>query len=407
MKNKLALYISLLVIAVLTFYISTILQQTISYNDGLGWDGVKYHKIAQDFQNSEIPTTLSPFVSRLGLPFLASQFDDIFFGFTTINLLFYFLNLMLLIYLLEQYSNKNILIFFISLIYILQWHSGFRFLVFYPIMVDSAAIFFILISFLIILRVKSKIKKAISLTILVFIGAFFREIVIIPAIIFFFSQVKFNSIRSIYKSIPKQLIYYLPFLFFIISQVLIFLYINPTNNHKFYNVAIGNFYTKSFVNWLHAWLVAFGPILFILFLNHKNSLEFLSKHKEVSIYLIVILIFSFIGGSDTERIAFWSFPVVLLLIVNSIENMKLNKWRKLAMLLIIIGQIIAMRLFMVIPDYDGSIISSSKFILFTPLFDDNYLNLFASYSDIKSSIISFSQYLFFYVLVYFIYNKKP
>ena len=42
-------------------------------------------------------------------------------------------------------------------------------------------------------------------------------------------------------------------------------------------------------------------------------------------YLVIIIVFSYIGGADTERIAYWGFPVVFILAGKILDEIDLNK----------------------------------------------------------------------------------
>jgi hypothetical protein len=113
------------------------------------------------------------------------------------------------------------------------------------------------------------------------------------------------------------------------------------------------------------------------------------------IYLIAISVLAWIGGTDTERILYWSMPIVYLLfaiVLQSGNILALLKKHFIFTAFLIISQSISQRLFWTIPDPNLSAPSSISFI---PLLG-NFVrcqDLWSDGSKLKISFIFTCQYL--------------
>ncbi|WP_223606670.1 hypothetical protein [Chryseobacterium sp. OSA05B] len=134
-------------------------QKQIKKENGFGWDGVYYNAAHQTFSNKEnevyksneynntyyeLYSNADPFNKRIGVPQLTSKlpFDSVF-SFKLINLIAFFLGLVILCY---KWSKKNLtiaLVFIFSIIVTPQ--MPFRLTLFYPFSVDGVQFLFIAI----------------------------------------------------------------------------------------------------------------------------------------------------------------------------------------------------------------------------------------------------------------------
>jgi hypothetical protein len=410
--------IAVVIIAIVNIF-SYYFQPVISFNDGKGMDGVEYCKIAEDFTAGIKPETRAPFVYRIGTPFLVSIFfqDNLVFGFKIINIIAGSLIPIALLFWISLYFHSTILRLIPILLYSLTWHSPLRLSWYYPVHTDPAAIFILLILMIFLFYLNRNIKNEmdkpkfskwylfISFTLLTYIGIFFREICLIPALIFALSSIKINFIKQdILKSRIRLVNYKFLFpLFFGLLGVIIVHYIaNKTNSYSFFAAAFSWIYRKSIFMNFHALLIAFGPIIFLPIISYKDSLKYLIERKDLLIFLIIIFIMGFAGGSDTERILYWSFPVVYLLLINSIIENKHNFKSTIFIILIFIGQIINMRILWATPDYPNNY--PSVMPVLTPLTDKfPLLDLWTWHGDLKVNLVSFAGYIVLFVIVIITY----
>ncbi len=413
MKKNFGFVFFALIVSVVTILLSHIVQPQISYNDGLGWDGVKYTQIADDFIDGETVSTKAPFVYRIGVPFLASIFspNDTTQGFLIINWLFSILNAVLLALLLTRFTNKKWIIYFLTFLFITQWHNFFRFGSFYPVQVDSLAITIILSSLFVLLKDGISKRDIAAISVLTLVGIFVREIAVIPALLlllksFGVSAFDIKATKANWKS-NRRLVrtgVFIPLLVFLVVTFFIRFLVEPTNSYKFYNAAISGLYTKAFFTYLHSWIVSYGAVLFIPILFRNEAKQFIKSNPVMSNFLLIVIVLSFVGGADTERLAYWGFPVVYAMIANVIDKSKMEQSYKLLFVVIIAAQFFAQRLLFIVPDYPSSVIATDMVLV--PLGNSfPYLNLFPAHSELVPKVVGFLQWVGLFFVSAFIKNK--
>jgi hypothetical protein len=399
MKDNAKYILFAIILSVITIIISHKVQPEISYNEGLGWDGVNYHQMAEQISNGEQISTKAPFVNRVGLPYLVAKIfpNDVKSGFLYLNWLFSILNSILLALLLARFINRKWVIYLLVFFYITQWHGYHRFGSFYPVQVDQLAISLILASLLVLLKRGITLLDIILLSVITLLGTFVREIVVIPSVLiiakafFYYKKSKFTEALEVNLVQVSKLLLVLPLILFLIIYAIIALSVEPTNSHKFYNAAADMLYTKSLFRFFHSWVVAYGAILILPALFYKQTFEYLKQHKIMATYLTIIIVFSYVGGADTERIAYWGFPVVFILAAKVLDTIELTKANKNFLYALLLIQIVSQRFFSIIPDYPSD--CNSTTVLLTPIGNCfPYLNLFPAHSELIPAVIGFAEW---------------
>jgi hypothetical protein len=413
MKKYIGYLVFALLVSVATILISHLVQPQISFNDGLGWDGVKYTKIAHDFVEEETISTKAPFVYRIGVPYLVSIIspNDTTIGFLIINWLFSIINAVLLAILLSRFTNKKWIVYFLTFLFITQWHNYFRFGSFYPVQVDALALTIILSSIFILLKNGISKRDVAAISILTFLGVFVREIAALPALLLVLksfgisgfdiksSKANWKSNRSLIKTSA-----FIPILIFILVTAFIRVGVEPTNTYKFYNAALGILYTKALFTYIHSWIVSYGSILFIPILFRNQTKQFLRTNPVLGNLLMLILVLSFVGGADTSRLAYWGFPVVLACIAWVMNRIKIENNYKLFFLIIIVAQFVAQRIMFIIPDYPSEMTTTNMILV--PFGNDfPYLNLFPAHSELVPRVVGFLQWVGVFIVLLFVKNK--
>ncbi len=399
MKDNAKYILFAIILSVITIAISHLLQPEISYNNGLGWDGVNYHQMAEQIANGEQISTKSPFVSRVGLPYLVAKVypDNIKSGFLYLNWFFSILNSILLALLLARFINRKWVIYLLVFMYITQWHGYHRFGSFYPVQVDPLAISLILASLLVLLKRGITSLDIILLSVITLLGTFVREIVVIPSVLiiakayFYYKKSKFTEALEVNLIQVNKYLLTLPLLIFLIIYAIVALSIEPTNSHKFYNAAADMLYTKSLFRFFHSWIVAYGAVIILPALFYRQTIDYLKQHKIMATYLAIIIVFSYVGGADTERIAYWGFPVVFILAAKVLDTIELTKANKNFLYALLLIQVVSQRLFSIIPDYPSD--CNSTTVLLTPIGNCfPYLNLFPAHSELIPAVIGFAEW---------------
>ncbi|MCB0702916.1 MAG: hypothetical protein KDC55_09445 [Ignavibacteriae bacterium] len=394
MKDNAKYILFAIILSVITIAISHLVQPEISFNNGLGWDGVNYHQMAEQIANGEQVSTKAPFVSRVGLPYLVAKVypDNIKSGFLYLNWFFSILNSILLALLLARFINRKWVIYLLVFMYITQWHGYHRFGTFYPVQVDPLAISLLLASLLVLLKRGITLLDIILLSVITLLGTFVREIVVIPSVLiiakayFYYKKSKFTELVEVNK-----LIIFLPLIFFLTIYAIVALSVEPTNSHKFYNAAADMLYTKSLFRFFHSWIVAYGAVIILPALFYRKTIDYLKQHKIMATYIAIIIVFSYVGGADTERIAYWGFPVVFILAGRILDEIGLTKANKNFLYALLLIQVVSQRLFSIIPDFPSD--CNSTTVLLTPIGNCfPYLNLFPAHSELIPAVIGFAEW---------------
>lgn len=399
MKDNAKYILFAIILSVITIAISHLVQPEISYNNGLGWDGVNYHQMAEQIANGEQISTKAPFVSRVGLPNLVAKVypDNIKSGFLYLNWFFSILNSILLALLLARFINRKWVIYLLVFMYITQWHGYHRFGSFYPVQVDPLAISLILASLLVLLKRGITLLDIILLSVITLLGTFVREIVVIPSVLiiakayFYYKKSKFTEALEVNLIQVNKYLLTLPLVIFLIIYAIVALSVEPTNSHKFYNAAADMLYTKSLFRFFHSWIVAYGAVIILPALFYRQTIDYLKQHKIMATYLAIIIVFSYVGGADTERIAYWGFPVVFILAAKVLDTIELTKANKNFLYALLLIQVVSQRLFSIIPDYPSD--CNSTTVLLTPIGNCfQYLNLFPAHSELIPAVIGFAEW---------------
>ncbi|MBM4310890.1 MAG: hypothetical protein FJ119_08090 [Deltaproteobacteria bacterium] len=308
---------------------------------------------------------------------------------------------LLFVFWLRLYLNLWITRTSLTACFLLMWHGPVRFVYYYPALTDPWLIVFLLAGLIGI----SKTQKNPTLTnicligLIVLIGIVFREVVLIIPICFLFATnpipLSFKKIAlkspapSFFAGIAILILCYM--VFYSILQTIP----STSPTFSFIKTTLYNIKTQSLPTYVLACFITYGPVVVFLIYNWRCSLGFLMKNQFMFVYIVMIAVLAWIGGSDIERFLLWGFPVVYLLIGKSVEeNPVLLSPAPFAVFLIAQG--LAMRIFWIIPDYPNDFPSSFP-ILTVPSSACQYFDLYSSYRSIP--MIIFAQYLVLMVVL--------
>lgn len=382
-------------------------QHQISYYEGKGYDGQFYFDVAEDFSRGEAPRTSAPWVYRIGTPYLASivNAEDLFDGFFTVNMIANIITVLLLFYYLSIFIKNKIITSVLVSIFIMTWHTPVRLIYFYPVHVDHWAFVFMLIGLILVEKAKENrnLLWVILLTLSTAIGVFFREITILPAFIYLFATnpFKFQTSEGKYKlrkiKIP-QIQYAIPFLFGLISLFIVHQIAEQSNSYSSLYTAFKWAFRKPLMGYILAWCIAFGPMIFIAVYERKNAAGFIRDKQHFAAFFISIFILSWIGGTDTFRFCYWSMPLVYILIANAIA-IKPKIYKSVSVLMILIPlQLIAMRVFWILPDYPNAFPHKYPFLTVMsnefPTWD-----LWTMHGDKFVNVVAFGEYFILGVIL--------
>jgi hypothetical protein len=338
-------------------------QKPITFQNGLAWDGGHYCRIAEQFLQGKPIVGTARLGLRIGTPLLAALVSphDLLHGFKAVN---FGANMLLLVLFmawlrlhLQDWRIRTLLV----LLLVTQWFGPFRYLYWSPVNTDHALYCFLLLGLICIHFAATKPRLATAgLGMVILVGVVFRETVLLLAVALLFADnpIQFkglwnNMVRLQWREIIRmpRLIYFIPLLVGVVSFGCVRLVVHEEGGDPFLKYAAMMFYYKPWPTYLHAALVAFGPVLALPLYNARRSWSFLQANQPLLAFLAGLSVLAYIGGTDTERFWYWTMPVTYLLIGKAIAD----NWQLLGSkpLLLVLGasQLVSQRVFWTLPDY--------------------------------------------------------
>jgi len=343
-------------------------QHRTQLNHGQGWDGCAYYSTAGQLSEGKTPRGPSPFIYRLGTPAVATLLSSqgLLNGFLRANVLAAaLLTVLMVIWLRQHVANRLIRVLLLSA-FLLEWLGPARFTYFYPTTCDPWAMTFCLLALILVDRLQARISPIMlvftCLTCLA--GSLFREFELLVGLSAL-AAAGFLSCERGLRVHPPKLLLTLPFVSALVGLTVAHLYASPgplittevgclgtyPKDYTYIHTAVHWLYTQPLAMYIHAWLIAFGPILFLLLFDWRGSLGFLRGRQHLLFYLVGVMGLAWIGGYDTERYAFYAMPVIYVLCGRVIaRNASIFKSPVLICSLAV-TQLISARVLWTIPDY--------------------------------------------------------
>jgi hypothetical protein len=391
----------ILVVFVATNVLSAAFQPQTTLNDGKGWDGVIYYSITEALVQRQTPSDGSSRLYRVGVPLLVAFFspNDLLLGFKIVNILANAMAVILLAYWLQLYLRDWRIRTGLVIAFITQFHGWTRAVYYAPIHVDPWT-FMLLLSGLIGIYHYKKDPSPIKLIFLIIVsvvGVLVREItLIIPlSLLFVDNPLSDSNLREILVKVNLKRaasllkLSLLPLLVAIITFGVIRLFV--TNDYSYGDHAFHWAYEKPFLTYIHAWFIAYGPIVVMLACNPKRNVRFLASNQYILAFLLGFVLLGLFGGGDTERHLYLGMAAVYLLIGRSFEDYK-DSLSLPFILVLITSQAISQRLLWIIPDYPNNC-TTSKPILTILSNCFNPLDLWSFRGDRSIEALSLLQYL--------------
>lgn len=388
-------------------------QKQISFNDGKGWEGVGYYQVAQQMADGMPIEAEAPYVYRVGTPFLVSVVspNDTFFGYKCVNVVANALTLCLLVAWLRLYLRDWRVRVGLVLLFLLQWDTPVRWLWFYPAHTDPWLWVFLLSGLIAMHHYQNQIEQNKRLWLgalcaLSAVGVLFREVALAIPLVFLFAfnplerkskwQTERRTDGSLWLQVESdarlpRLWEFLPLACGVMAWLILRRCVTQTDDYSFLHTAVQWARVKSPLSYLHGWMLAYGVVIFLPVFFWRQSIHFLKSHQHFLVYGVFFALMGWIGGTDTERLLYWSMPVVFLLIGRAVEN-NAKILRSVPLLLILgVCQLIACRAFLLTPDYTHGI-ESHSIPFFTPLRDAYFMDLFSFHGTPRVERISLLEY---------------
>lgn len=189
LHRYLDIIISLLLLLAVNL-ISYKFQDRITLHHGQGWDGVFYYSMAEQFAQGHFPAEQAPFVYRIGPSYVAAILDsnNIVNGFLISDIITGVLTTILLVIWFRHFFSEWWLRVLLITLFLVHWIGPVRFSYYHPVYNDPWAFVFTISGFLFLkkmIEIRSLVTLA-ALSVLLFVGVFFRETVGLVALSFLF-----------------------------------------------------------------------------------------------------------------------------------------------------------------------------------------------------------------------------
>ena len=374
-------------------------QKQLSFENRQGWEGATYLAVAKQFAAGQVPVAdEAPMVFRVGTPFLAALVHraaglDFFASFKVVNGTANVLILGLLVAWLRRFLADWKVRTALVLAFLLQWDTPVRWMYFFPPHTDPWMWVFLLAGMLAVegCRERPTAGRIARVTALTVVGVCFREVVLIVALALPFAgnPIRGGELRGRWREVLPRLVA-LPA--GLLTMAALRHVARDTGGFAFAWTAAHWLYTKPWPTYLQSWFLAFGPMLWLAILLERRTGAFLAARQHLAVYLVAFALLGDIGGSDTERLLFWTMPVVYVLIGRALEGATLPVW----LLVVLAGaQLIASRaVFWPIPDFPSDAVH--VWPIFTPFGRDvPFMDLFSISEERPKSLASLSEFLAF------------
>jgi hypothetical protein len=351
----------------LTNLVSAFRQKQNTFDEGLAWER-PYYTMAGQFARHEPVATIAPYVYRVGTPFVVSLLSpgDLVRGFRIVNTTGSFIASILLLFWLQGYVKDWRTRVLLVTLFLIQWDAPPRYMYHSPVHVDAWYFVFALVGLLAIRRYQEHPSLPLlgGLIALSFVGTLFREIVMIVPITFLAAHQPFSLVgppgECDLKLRMPPLSHWLPFLSGAAAFAILHRFVHQTDSYSFIATILDFLYgkgedpnitSKALIGYVQAWFLAFGPVLFIILYDWRKTCAFLGEHQTFSFFLATGAWLGFFGGTDTERLLYWSMPGVYVLLGVAIEGHRavLSRWP--VALTFVLGQMMTSRILWTTPDY--------------------------------------------------------
>ena len=321
------------------------------------WDAGQYYAMARELAAAAKPYAESPYVFRIGVPWLVSKLSprDPARGFFLINIVSAFAIAVLLAVWLRAWAIRGSISLLIVALFAAAWHGPVRYIYYNPGYVDPPFLALLIVGLLLIKSIAEdySIAKVVALTFVSAAGVLVRETMLLVPMSFLLVNAPVKALRQDGRlrraastgSLIGPLVLSVCALAFTHAVVTV----DATERSSMFGAAY-QWLHKSPDSYLMGWFTAFGPMLAIVLFDWRRALRFLADHRWLAAFLAGCTTLAFFGGSDTERFAFWSMPVVYLLLADVVQQNAdvFRSWYVIALLTF--TQSIAARIFWGIPD---------------------------------------------------------
>jgi hypothetical protein len=379
-------------------------------NNYAGYDGTFYVTSAQQIAQGQPPTGPLPWIYRMGTPFVAAVMTpltgDLITSFKLFNLVASALTTLLLALYLRRHVGSMSARLIVMFLFLTQWHAPVRFVYFYPTSVDFWLMVFILVALLLSDEIRCAEETGAGerralfiglLSLLIFVGILFREIVAVFALtaLFISNPLRFSHNPTYLRQIKLPNVnYFVPLLAALGGWLMVnaLVVINQEGYpYTFTGTVYLWLYDKRLLSYLLAWFVAFGPVLMLVAYNWRRASAWLAGRQDVILFVLALVALAWVGGTDTERFLYWGMPVFYVLLGRAIDDHA--AWLRkspILLLALIVTQLLSQRFLLSTPDFNALAEPQLTPLLTVLGTDTSFEHLHTFYSTLRWQDLSFA-----------------
>ena len=233
--------------------------------------------------------TVGPHLYAVGGPWLTSFVSppDLFRGFRIVNITGSAIATLLLVLWLRGYVGDWRIRVILVTLFLIQWDAPPRLVYHSPVHVDAWLFVFVLAGLLVLRRYIAE-PSAGALAVLsavAVVGAYFRDATLFVPLSLIAVHRPFVKADGRWQvrlpPWPACVPFLLGFLAFLSTRH----FAHQTDAYSFWQTIYRFLYDKPVLTYIHAWFLAFGPVLFILLFDWKNARDFLLQEQWLALFL--------------------------------------------------------------------------------------------------------------------------
>jgi|GEM_PF-1610498 len=413
-------------------------QTRISLNNGQGFDGPFYYRIAEEILTGNFPVPGEvPYVQRIGaclVPAWISMITgmDLLDGAMWSNLIATLLTAILLVVWLREMVGSPYVRLLLVLLFLMNFRVTLRSAFWYPMVTDGWGSFFLVAGLLCLggmVRAYDQGARSrlfwhtMGLSLVMAVGTMFRETHALFALVALFVARPVSVVRgmegrgsswsrlwALYTGRPGRILL-IPAVMLVPTKLLIGWIIAPRYNldYTYVSAMVEWIWTKSLPMVLLSIFIATGPVLLLALVPPGVGawVHRLRGREDLWSILLMAVLFGWIGGNDSERIFFVAgFPVLLGMVGAAMEAAWSTRARWWLVILLLL-QTVAHRYWWPIPDSmaDGAVGQRIVPVLTIPGTRFDALMLHSFFGNMYVNMIVFAEYMALLIITWLVMQR--
>ncbi len=330
-------------------------QKPVAFNGGLGWDGARYEVMYEQARDGQKFFAEKPFAYRVATPWIAGHlgFRDARKAFHAVNLASILLTGLLIMAMMRALGARTGISLFLIAVWLLQWHAPLRQQFYDSFGVDAASQPFTCLIFLAHLRLGRPGARYGALSLLAFLGVFFRESVAFAAAAVCLAELVVASRDKGWLAAlraPAARLSALPLLAAALGIAITHRLAEATGPYGFFNTVAYFLYHKPLPVLVHAFYNGYGTALIPVLVFWRRAWAHIRREPLLGIYPLITFLLGWTAGGDTTRINFWGCFALLPLMSLVLSELRLATFGIAPFLLL---EIICTRMAWPFPEYPG------------------------------------------------------